>query len=140
MPEKKTLTKAVNQYIGTGRRKTSVARVCLRPKGSGKIIVNKTRTLQEALSRPELVDKALQPLKVTNQLTEWDIVITLHGGGVSGQSGAISLGIARALLQSDEELRSILRKHGLLTRDSRMVERKKYGQAGARKKFQFSKR
>lgn len=126
--------------IGTGRRKTSVARVYLRAKGSGKIIVNKKYTIQEVLHRPELVEEALQPLKVTKQLSNWDIIINVFGGGNSGQAGAISLGIARALIKSDESLRQSLRKKGLVTRDSRMVERKKYGQKGARKKFQFSKR
>lgn len=131
---------AIKQFLGTGRRKSSVARVYLRPNGSGKIVINKKFTIQEALHRQELVEAALKPLAVTNQTGNWDILINVFGGGNSGQSGAISLGIARALLQHDENLRIVLRKAGLLTRDSRIVERKKYGQPGARKKFQFSKR
>lgn len=130
----------IQQFIGLGRRKTSVARIYMRPNGSGKIIVNKKFTIQEALNRPELIDVALKPLAITKQLTSWDIVIKVFGGGNSGQAGAISLGLSRALLKSDEALRPILRKNDLLSRDPRMVERKKYGQPGARKKFQFSKR
>lgn len=134
----------IKQFLGTGRRKTSIARVYLRPNSSGlensKIIINKKHTIQEVLHRQELVEEALRPLTVTNQTGNWNIIINVIGGGNSGQSGAISLGIARALLQHDESLRVVLRKAGLLTRDSRMVERKKYGQPGARKKFQFSKR
>lgn len=128
------------QFLGTGRRKTSIARVYLRPNGSGKITINKKHTLLEFLHRQELIESALAPLKVTNQIGNWDVVVRVLGGGNSGQAGAISLGIARALLAYDENLRMTLRKHNLLTRDSRMVERKKYGQAGARKRFQFSKR
>ena len=134
----------IKQFLGTGRRKTSIARVYLRPNSKGpensKIIINKKHTIQDVLHRPELVEEALRPLTVTNQTGNWDNIINVIGGGNSGQSGAISLGIARALLQHDESLRIVFRKAGLLTRDSRMVERKKYGQPGARKKFQFSKR
>ena len=129
----------MEQHIGVGRRKTSVARVFLR-KGTGKVTINKTRSPESILHRKELVLEALRPLSVVNQQEQWDTVVRVSGGGTSGQSQAISLGIARALLQADEQLRDVLRQHKLLTRDSRIVERKKYGQAGARKKFQFSKR
>lgn len=125
--------------IAVGKRKTSVARVYLR-KGTGKITINKSRTLQDLLKRQELINKARLPLSVTKQDSRWDIVINVKGGGLTGQAGAISHGIARSLLKSDEDLRSVLKQHNLLTRDSRMVERKKYGRRGARRAFQFSKR
>lgn len=125
--------------IAVGKRKTSVARIYLR-KGTGKITINKSRTLQDLLKRQELINKARLPLSVTKQDSRWDIVINVKGGGLTGQAGAISHGIARSLLKSDEDLRSVLKQHNLLTRDSRMVERKKYGRRGARRAFQFSKR
>ena len=129
-----------NNFFGSvGKRKTSVARIYLR-KGSGNITINKKRNIQDHLKRQELIDKALLPLSVTKQKSSWDIVINVYGGGLTGQAGAISHGIARSLLKSDEELRHVLKKHSLLTRDSRMVERKKYGRRGARRSFQFSKR
>lgn len=133
-------TTTTTQYLGTGRRKTSVARVYVRPNGSGKITINKKHSPKDILKRSELVQEALKPLAITDQTSSVDVIINVYGGGNRGQAGAISLGIARALLQSDETLRPLLRKHRLLTRDPRMVERKKYGQPGARKKFQFSKR
>ena len=124
--------------IATGRRKSSVARVSLTP-GTGKFTVN-DRTLEQYIGVQNLRTLAVLPLTITDSAKKFDIVISVEGGGISGQAGAISLGIARALLQTSEELKPALRKKGLLTRDSRMKERKKYGQPGARKRFQFSKR
>ena len=125
-------------YIGTGRRKTSVARVRLVP-GTGKITIN-DRTAEEYLTVPNQRTIALQPLSDTQTAGKFDAFIQVEGGGVSGQAGAISHGIARALLKSSVDLKAPLREKGYLTRDSRMKERKKYGQPGARKRFQFSKR
>ena len=125
-------------YSATGRRKEAVARVRL-VNGTGKQSVN-GRTLQEYLGRESLVRQVLQPLEVAAITTTFDLVANVHGGGVTGQAGALRHGLARALLQYDAELRKTLRKAGLLTRDPRMKERKKYGQPGARKRFQFSKR
>ena len=127
-----------NAYLGTGRRKTSVARVRLVP-GSGKIVIN-DRTADEYLSVPNQRTIAFQPLAETQNVDKYDVFVSVLGGGVSGQAGAISHGIARALLKASPDLKGILRKKGFLTRDSRMKERKKYGQPGARKRFQFSKR
>ncbi len=126
------------QYYGTGRRKSSVARVYLRP-GSGQVTVNK-RSLEQYFGREVLRKIALQPLELTEMGEQFDIYINVHGGGLSGQAGAVRHGISRALLAADEELRPPLKKAGMLTRDSRKVERKKYGQPGARKRYQFSKR
>lgn len=125
-------------FYGTGRRKSAIARVWLKP-GEGKMIVNK-RDLDEYFGGDVLRMLIKHPLKITNNLGKFDVVVTVKGGGISGQAGAITHGISRALLQLDESLRSKLRKASLLTRDSRIKERKKYGQKGARKKFQFSKR
>ena len=125
-------------YLGTGRRKTSVARVRIIP-GTGKITIN-DRTAEEYLSVPNQRTIALQPLSDTQTASKFDVFIQVEGGGVSGQAGAISHGIARALLKSSVDLKAPLREKGYLTRDSRMKERKKYGQPGARKRFQFSKR
>ena len=122
----------------TGRRKEAVARVRLLP-GTGKVTVN-DRTPLEYLTRETLAKHALHALTVTNTVGKFDIVARVHGGGLSGQAGALRMGIARALLSQDETLRGLLGREGLLTRDSRMKERKKYGQPGARKRFQFSKR
>jgi len=129
---------AITQYYGTGRRKTSSARVFLRP-GSGSILVNNKPV--EA-SFPTESDRLIirQPLVSTETAERFDVYATTSGGGVKGQAGALRLGIARALLEYDVELRGALRKDGLLTRDPRAKERKKYGLAGARKRFQFSKR
>jgi small subunit ribosomal protein S9 len=127
-----------NQFTATGRRKTSVARVRLSP-GPGKIIIN-DRAMEEYLTVPTHRMQAVAPLRVTDTASKYDVAVTVAGGGVSGQAGAISHGIARALLRAAPELKPALRQHGLLTRDSRMKERKKYGQPGARKRFQFSKR
>ncbi len=125
-------------FDATGRRKNAIARVRLAP-GSGNIIVNGKETL-EYFKRDTLKMIIEQPLQVTDSLGKYDIIAKVHGGGLSGQAGALLLGIARALVKSNEELRPILRKNGFLTRDPRMVERKKYGRPGARKRFQFSKR
>jgi small subunit ribosomal protein S9 len=122
----------------SGRRKEAVARVRIMP-GTGKITVN-DRTPLEYLTRETLAKHALHALTVTNTVGKFDIIARVHGGGLSGQAGAIRMGIARALLSQDETLRGLLGREGLLTRDSRMKERKKYGQPGARKRFQFSKR
>ncbi|MBI2113797.1 MAG: 30S ribosomal protein S9 [candidate division NC10 bacterium] len=123
---------------GTGRRKNSVARVWLRP-GEGKIQVN-DRPVDEFFPRPTLTMLLAQPLKVVGVEGKFDVLATVSGGGTSGQAGAIRLGIARALVRLDEAMRSALKKAGLLTRDPRVKERKKYGQKGARARFQFSKR
>ncbi|MAF27081.1 MAG: 30S ribosomal protein S9 [Gemmatimonadota bacterium] len=125
-------------FCATGRRKTAVAKVRLVP-GGGEHTVN-GRNAAEYFPRKALVDHAEKPLDATGNKTRFDVLVSVRGGGTTGQAGAISLGIARALLKLDEELRRPLRAAGLLTRDSRMVERKKYGQPGARKRFQFSKR
>jgi small subunit ribosomal protein S9 len=127
-----------NAFLGTGRRKTSVARVRLVP-GSGKVVIN-DRTIDEYLTVPNQRTVALLPLVETQNAAKYDLFVSVLGGGVSGQAGAISHGIARALLKASPDLKGILRKKGFLTRDSRMKERKKYGQPGARKRFQFSKR
>ena len=121
-----------------GRRKTSVARVYLKP-GSGKWEVN-GRTLGDYFPRSSLVQLIQQPFTVTDTLGAFDVKANVNGGGVTGQAGALRLGIARALVHVDEQHRKKLREHGLLTRDARAVERKKPGQPGARKRFQFSKR
>jgi small subunit ribosomal protein S9 len=126
------------QYLGTGRRKTSVARVKLVP-GSGNIVVN-DRKVEEYLTVPSMLDHAVEPFRLGEIAKKYDATITVEGGGVSGQAGAIRLGIARALLAAMGEVKPALRAKGMLTRDSRMKERKKYGQPGARKRFQFSKR
>jgi small subunit ribosomal protein S9 len=122
----------------TGRRKEAVARVRLAA-GTGKVTVN-DRTPLEYLSRATLVQHAVHALTVTNTATKYDVTARVHGGGLSGQAGALRMAIARALVAEDESLRGLLGREGLLTRDARMKERKKYGQPGARKRFQFSKR
>jgi small subunit ribosomal protein S9 len=126
------------QYYGTGRRKTSTARVFLRP-GSGAISVN-TRSFDAFFSTEALRTLIRRPFAVTETAGQFDVLATVAGGGVSGQAGAVRLGIARALVQYNVELRKRLKTEGLLTRDARAKERKKYGMAGARKRFQFSKR
>ena len=129
---------ATVQYYGTGRRKDSVARVYLRP-GDGNIVVNK-RPVEEYFGRETLKMILRQPLENTDSLQKFDIIVNVHGGGLSGQAGAIRHGISRALLLATENARDALKKAGMLTRDSRKVERKKYGQPGSRKKYQYSKR
>lgn len=122
----------------TGRRKTSVARVRLYD-GNGEYTLN-GRTLTDYFPDPELRRRIQEAFKVTDLEKRYDVSATLEGGGTTGQSDALRLGIARGLIAIDPELRPVLKKEGMLTRDSRMVERKKYGQPGARKRFQFSKR
>ncbi len=128
----------VVSYDAVGRRKTSVARVRL-TLGTGKIVVN-NRDFENYFPLESHRVDIIQPLVVTNTLGQFDVIAKVEGGGLTGQAGAIRLGIARALLKVDETYRKILRQYGLLTRDPRMVERKKYGQPKARKRFQFSKR
>jgi small subunit ribosomal protein S9 len=122
----------------TGRRKEAVARVRL-VAGSGQTSVN-GKTALDYLRRETLVLHALRPLVATNLVEKYDVIARVSGGGLSGQAGAIRMAIARALVRQDEALKALLGREGFLTRDSRMVERKKYGQPGARKRFQFSKR
>jgi len=129
---------ATIQYYGTGRRKSAVARVYLRP-GSGKLSVNK-RDFEEYFPNRVLKMVIRQPLLITETADKFDILINVDGGGTAGQAGAIRHGIARALLEFNPELRPRLKTAGFLTRDAREVERKKYGQPKARRRFQFSKR
>jgi small subunit ribosomal protein S9 len=129
---------ATNQFYGTGRRKTSTARVFLRP-GNGKIVIN-DKPIEKSFPTDTLRLVIRQPLVATETTEQFDVTATTVGGGVSGQAGAIRLGIARALMEYNGDLRTTLRKAGLVTRDPRAKERKKYGMAGARKRFQFSKR
>ncbi|HLK51630.1 MAG TPA: 30S ribosomal protein S9 [Bryobacteraceae bacterium] len=126
------------QYLGTGRRKSSVARVFLRP-GTGEIQVN-GRAFENYFPTESLRAVVRQPLLATETMDKFNLVILANGGGVAGQAGAVRLGISRALVEFNAELRSRLKKLGFLTRDPRAHERKKYGQKGARKRFQFSKR
>jgi len=128
----------MEQYYGTGRRKRSVARVFLRP-GTGKILVNK-RELSEFFKRDIYKIIIKEPLEVTEKLDSFDVFATVKGGGTTGQAGALRHGLARALVNFSEEYRVVLRKAGMLTRDAREVERKKYGLKGARARYQFSKR
>jgi len=129
---------SVIQYYATGRRKTSAARVFLRP-GKGTITVNR-RQFGAFFPTEVLRTQVRQPLLLTETADKFDILATVAGGGVAGQAGAIRLGISRALVEYNAELRKRLKQEGLLTRDARAKERKKYGMAGARKRFQFSKR
>lgn len=126
------------QYLATGRRKTSMARVILRP-GTGNMTVN-SRTLESYFPSQAMRAELQQPLVVTENQGKFDILVNACGGGVHGQAGAVRHAIARALLRFNPELRPALRQGGFLTRDPRAKERKKYGQKGARKRFQFSKR
>jgi small subunit ribosomal protein S9 len=129
---------SVIQYYATGRRKTSAARVFLRP-GTGTITVN-SRQFDAYFPTQVLRTQVRQPLVLTETADKFDIYATVAGGGAAGQAGALRLGISRALVEYNAELRRQLKKEGLLTRDARAKERKKYGLAGARKRFQFSKR
>jgi len=131
----------ITSYYGTGRRKTAVARVYLRS-GNGKIIINgkEYEDLLGYFQRSTLVQHIIEPFNVTNTTGKFDMIIRVNGGGLSGQAGAVRLGISRALLQYNPDLRRALREKGLLTRDPRMVERKKYGLRKARRAPQFSKR
>ena len=126
------------QYYGTGRRKTSTARVYLRP-GSGKIVVNK-RDFDSYFPNEALRMIIRQPLRLTETTEKFDILVNVLGGGTAGQAGAVRHGITRALMEFNADLRGALKKAGLVTRDPRQKERKKYGQKGARARFQFSKR
>lgn len=126
------------QYWGTGRRKTAVARVRLIP-GNGNIIIN-DRNVQSYFNRRSLIQDLMSPLELTNSTDNLDVLVNVDGGGLSGQAGAVRLGIARALLEVDEDYRKSLKEAGYLTRDSRMKERRKYGHKKARKSPQFSKR
>ena len=126
------------KYYGTGRRKSSVARVFLVP-GTGKITVNK-KDIEEYFGLDTLKVVVRQPLEATSTTDKFDVIVTVRGGGVSGQAGAIRHGLSRALLQADEDYRPVLKKERYLTRDPRMKERKKYGLKGARRAPQFSKR
>ncbi len=128
----------ITQYLGTGRRKSSVARVRLLP-GAGSITVNK-RDLEEYFGHETLKMIVRDPLVLTDTLAKFDIVVNVHGGGTTGQAGAIRHGIARALIVANPELRPALKKAGFLARDPRMKERKKYGLKAARRAPQFSKR
>lgn len=129
---------AIEQYIGTGRRKTSIARVRLVP-GNGKFIINK-KDIEEYFNYETLRTIAREPLTITDNIEKFDVLVNVKGGGYTGQAGAIRHGIARALLEYDLETRPTLKKAGNLTRDPRMTERKKYGFKKARKSPQFSKR
>jgi small subunit ribosomal protein S9 len=126
------------QFYGTGKRKTSAARVFLMP-GTGQIVINRLDFQEYFRNRAEQ-SVVVQPMELTETRNRFDVYANVRGGGFSGQAGAVRLGIARALLQVDPELRQRLKKAGLLTRDPRIKERKKYGQPGARKRYQFSKR
>ena len=129
---------AAIEYYGTGRRKTSTARVFLRP-GTGTVIINR-KAFEQAFPTEAHRNQIKQPLAVTETADKFDVLATIAGGGIAGQAGALRLGIARALVEYNLELRPRLKKEGFLTRDARIKERKKYGQKGARKRFQFSKR
>ena len=128
----------VTEFYATGRRKTSSARVFLRP-GTGAVTVNH-REFEAFFPTEALRTQIKTPLVLTQTAEQFDVVATVAGGGINGQAGAVRLGIARALVEYNAELRKTLKKGGLLTRDARAKERKKYGMAGARKRFQFSKR
>ncbi len=128
----------ITKYTAVGRRKEAVARVTLLP-GKGDILVNKQPYEKYFIRETDRII-IKQPLQITNNMDKYDIVANITGGGLAGQAGALKLGIARALIKSEPELKDPLRKHGFLTRDPRMKERKKYGQKGARKRFQWTKR
>jgi small subunit ribosomal protein S9 len=130
--------KKIDEFAATGRRKTSVARVRL-IKGAGAITVNGL-DVKEYFDTKDMIDTVSRPLVLTEREGQYDLKISVKGGGKVGQSGAIAHGLSRALINAEEELKSTLKKAGLLTRDARMKERKKPGQPGARKRFQFSKR
>jgi small subunit ribosomal protein S9 len=140
-PEAPKYVKKVDKYnraYATGKRKDAVARVWLKP-GTGKIVVN-TREFEVYFARPVLRMLIQQPLVAANRNGQYDVICTVSGGGLSGQAGAVRHGLSKALTYFEPELRGVLKKGGFLTRDSRVVERKKYGRAKARRSFQFSKR
>ena len=126
------------EFIATGRRKESVARIRMSP-GTGKIEVN-GRPFEEYFKTTNLQNTVLQPFEVAKTVNQYDVSVNAHGGGQNGQAGAVRLAVSRALTEANPELRALLKPAGLLTRDPRMKERKKAGQPGARKRFQFSKR
>lgn len=128
----------LDRFYGTGRRKTSVARVWIKS-GAGRVVINR-RAFEDYFPRETLRMIIAQPLQVTNTAGQFDVFATVGGGGPTGQAGAVRHGLARALARFDDKLRQPLKKAGLITRDPRMRERKKYGQPGARQKFQYSKR
>ena len=132
------MANTVENYWGTGRRKNAIARVLVRA-GSGKVVIN-DREVEDYFPRHIWKTQAMEPLKVAGVEGKVDVLINAHGGGLTGQSGAIRMGLARAILELNPEARDVLKKAGMLRRDSRMVERKKFGQKGARGKRQFSKR
>jgi len=129
---------AVEYHWGTGRRKSAVARVRVK-KGSGSIVVNNKEYTQYFTRERDRIE-VIKPLRIAEKDSEFDVIAKVEGSGITGQAGAVQLGIARALIKAHETLEPVLREHGMLTRDSRMKERKKYGQPGARKRFQYSKR
>ncbi len=129
---------AEQRYYATGKRKSAIARVYMKT-GNGNFVVNK-RSFDDYFTRPSLKMIIKQPLEITGKKDQFDLYINVCGGGMAGQAGAVKHGISKALLEYDAELRSVLKKAGFLTRDARVKERKKYGQPGARKRFQFSKR
>ncbi|MDD5233577.1 MAG: 30S ribosomal protein S9 [Syntrophales bacterium] len=129
---------AKNFHYATGKRKSSIARIWLK-EGNGAVRVN-DRNFEEYFPRESLRRLIFQPLEITGKRGKFDLYVNVQGGGISGQAGAVKHGIARALVEFDLDLRPVLKKAGFLTRDSRIKERKKYGQPGARKRFQFSKR
>jgi small subunit ribosomal protein S9 len=129
---------AEQRFYGTGKRKTAVARVWLQP-GTGVVTINK-RSIDEYVDRPTSKMVVAQPLVLTGTFGKLDVMVNVHGGGGSGQAGAIRHGISRALLEFNPEFREVLKRAGFLTRDSRIKERKKYGKASARARFQYSKR
>lgn len=126
------------QWLGTGRRKSAVARVYLR-KGSGKIVIN-GRSFDEYFPRATARMDMESPFELTETVEQFDVIVNVNGGGLTGQAGAVRHGITRALMSFNEDFRPVLKSAGFVTRDARRVERKKYGQPGARRRFQFSKR
>ena len=127
------------KYFGTGKRKSSIARVSMYSPGKGNIVIN-GKSINDYIPRDSLITVIKEPLVAVDNESSYDIIVNVNGGGLSGQAGAIRLGISRALIKANSDFRSSLKSKGLLTRDSRKVERKKPGQPGARRKFQFSKR
>ena len=140
-PEAPKYVKKVDKYgraYATGKRKDAVARVWIKP-GAGKIVINE-REIETYFARPVLRMLIQQPIVAANRAGQYDVICTVSGGGLSGQAGAVRHGISKALTNFEPDLRSVLKRGGFLTRDSRVVERKKYGRAKARRSFQFSKR
>jgi small subunit ribosomal protein S9 len=130
---------STEQFWGTGRRKTSVARVRIIPNGSGEFVVNK-KPIDEYFDRPDHVTLARSPLNLVEKASSFDVFVNVRGGGISGQAGAVLHGLSRAMVKADESWKSTIKRAGFLKRDDRMVERKKFGRKGARARFQFSKR